>query len=102
MVVVKERHQDRIDVLRPPADILDRILQPPQGGFSVEHPRYLLGLDFSPDEHLRYDELAGKAQSGTLTADEQTEIDAYLTVNALLTVLQSKARLSLQKHNSAA
>jgi len=43
-----------------------------------------------------------KSTGRIATPDEQIEIDEFLTVNALLTVLQSKARVSLKKHNSAA
>ncbi|MGA2440602.1 MAG: hypothetical protein ABSH08_06570 [Tepidisphaeraceae bacterium] len=83
-------------------DILERIIEPQHGGFSEEHARYVLSLDFTSDEHARYAELASKAQEGSLSEDEQSEIDEFLAVNALLTVLQSKARVSLKKHNSAA
>jgi hypothetical protein len=82
--------------------ILDRIIEPQQGGFSPEHARYVLSLDFSVDEQARNAELAEKAQEGSLTADEQSELDNLLSVNALLIILQAKARNSLGKHNSAA
>jgi hypothetical protein len=82
--------------------ILERIIEPYRGGFSEEHARYVLSLDFTPEEHAHYAELAAKAQHGTLNADEQSEIDEFLIVNAMLTVLQSKARVSLKKHTSAA
>jgi hypothetical protein len=82
--------------------ILDRIIEPHGGGFSEEHARYVLSLDFTPEEHARYAELAAKAQNSALNLEEQAEIDEFLSVNALLMVLQSKARISLKKHNSAA
>jgi len=84
------------------AGILDRIIEPHRGGFSEEHARYVLSLDFTPEEHARYAGLSAKAQEGTLTAQEQAEIDEFLPVNALLAILQSKARVSLKKHTSAA
>jgi hypothetical protein len=82
--------------------ILDRILEPQQGGFSTEHAQYVLSLDFTPDEHARYAELAGKASSGTLTQQEQVELDEFLSVNTFLMLLQSKARVSLKQHSPAA
>ncbi len=84
------------------AKILDRIIEPQHGGFSEEHARSVLSLDFSADEHARYAELAAKAQDGSLDAEEQADLDEFLSVNAMLTVLHSKARISLRKHNSAA
>jgi hypothetical protein len=67
-----------------------------------DHARYILSLDFSPEEHARYAELSAKAQSGTLTEQEQGELDEFLTANALLMILQSKARVSLKQHTPAA
>ena len=84
------------------SEILERIIQPQQGGFSEEHARYVLSLDFTPDEHARYAQLAARAQEGSLSEEEKSEIDDFLAVNALLAVLQSKARVSLRRHNSAA
>ncbi len=83
-------------------DLFERIIEPQRGGFSEEHARYVLSLDFTPEEHTRYAELARKAQDGSLSPDEQAQIDDFLAVNAVLSVLQSKARVSLTQHNSAA
>jgi len=59
-------------------------------------------LDFPASEQARYTELARKVQDAGLTAQEEAELDEFLAANALLTILQSKARLSLKKHNQAA
>ena len=82
--------------------LLDRIIEPQAGGLLPEHARYILSLDFSPDEHARYCELSAKAQTGTLTEQEQADLDEFLTTNALLMILQSKARISLKQHTPAA
>jgi hypothetical protein len=82
--------------------ILDRIIEPQRGGFSPEHARYVLSLDFSPDEHARYAALCEMAQAGTLSDQERADLDDFLAVNALLTILQAKARISLKKHVPAA
>jgi hypothetical protein len=82
--------------------LLERLIEPQRGSFSQEHARYVLSLDFSPVEHARYEQLSNKAQDGSLTADQQLELDEFLSVNALLMILQSKARVSLKKHTSAA
>lgn len=81
--------------------ILEGIIRPGEGGLSPEHARYILTLDFTPEQHARYSALAEKAEAGMLTDDESTEIDEYLSANAFLTLLQSKARQSL-KHQPAA
>jgi hypothetical protein len=82
--------------------LLEGIIRPDEGGLSPELAQYLLTLDFTPEQHARYATLSGKAEAGTLTDSEAAEIDEYLATNALLTVLQSKARLSLKHHQPAA
>jgi hypothetical protein len=82
--------------------ILERIIAPEQGGFSPEHARYVLSLDFSPEQRAQYVTLSQKAQDGTLTPQEEQDLDELLAANALLMILQSKARVSLSHHNSAA
>jgi hypothetical protein len=84
------------------SSILERIIEPSAGGFSSELAKYILGLDFSPEEQARCQALSAKAQAGTLTAEEQADLDELLGVNSLLMILQSKARISLGKHSSAA
>jgi hypothetical protein len=82
--------------------ILEQVIQPQHGGFSPEHARYVLSLDFSSDQRSKYSELSAKAQSGKLSPREQSYLDEFLAANALLMILQSKARVSLKQHNSAA
>lgn len=82
--------------------ILERIIEPQRGGFSNEHARYVLSLDFSAEEQARYGELAHKVQDGNLTEQEEAELNEFVAANALLAILQSKARISLKKHNPAA
>jgi hypothetical protein len=84
------------------ASVLERIIEPHTGGFSDEHARYVLSLDFSSEEQTHYAGLAVKAQDGDLTEQEEAELDEFVAANALLTILQSKARISLKKHNPAA
>jgi hypothetical protein len=84
------------------ASILERIIEPPTGGFSNEHARYVLSLNFSAEEQARYAELARRNQDGVLSDDEETELNEFVTANAILAILQSKARISLKRHSPAA
>ena len=59
--------------------------------------RELLSLKFDESDQERMNELSRKAQDGTLTLQEQTEIDSYRRAGYLLGVLWSKARLSLKR-----
>jgi hypothetical protein len=64
--------------------------------------KYLLKLDFPPDDHARYEQLSERAQQGILSQEEEAELDDLLTANDILMILQSKARLSLKRQNPAA
>ena len=81
--------------------ILERVIEPGRGDLAPEVAQYILGLDFPPSDHRRYAALAEKAEEGQLSLDEQAELDDYLSVNAFLTIIHSKARVSLRKHGGA-
>ncbi len=85
-----------------PTTILERLIAPNEGSFSPEHARYVLTLGFSEDEKAHCEELSYKAQEGTLTPEEKRELELYLSANALLVLLKSKARRSLEPRPSAA
>ena len=78
------------------AAIVGRLMKPDHGDFSPETARELLGLQFGDEDQTRMSDLLLKAQAGTLTALEQTEIENYRRVGYWLGVLWSKARLSLK------
>ena len=58
--------------------------------------RYLLSLDFEPEDVDRMNLLAERAREGGLSADEEAELDSYLHVGNLLTIMQSKSRVYLR------
>jgi hypothetical protein len=83
------------------AAIFSRILEPEKPMLSPDAARSILALDFTPSDRQRMNALAAKARAGTLTAEENEELDNYLRVGDLLAIMQSKARRSLQKDNSS-
>jgi hypothetical protein len=78
------------------AAILSRLILA-KDEMSCETARYFLPIDFSPSDVARMNLLAQRVREGTLSADEKTEIDSYLHVGNLPTILQSKARRHLNK-----
>jgi len=82
--------------------ILERMIDPDHGDFTPEVAKYFLSFDFSPEQHARYEILSGKAAEGTLSQNEAGELDELIAANAILTVLQSKARLSMRQQTPAA
>jgi uncharacterized protein YnzC (UPF0291/DUF896 family) len=79
------------------AVILARIVVPLQPDASPEVVRYLADLRFPAAEVARTNELAAKARLGTLTADEQREIDDYEYVGLVLERVKSAARQRLRQ-----
>jgi hypothetical protein len=78
-------------MLSPPA-ILERVINPQRGGFSAELARHILELDFPTSDHARYAELSEKAQEGSLTEEERSELEDYLNVNDFLTIIKAVIR----------
>ena len=78
------------------AAILGRVMRADDGDLPPDLSRYILTLGSPPDDHARYAQLAAKAQEGTLTPDEQTELDMCLEVNDSLTIIETKARRSIR------
>ena len=84
------------------AEILQRMIEPQEDGLDPGLSRYILSLDFKPADHQRMNELSTRAQEGRLSADEEQELDGYLSLGHFLALLQSKARTSLRHIDSAA
>ena len=63
----------------------------------AEAAEFLLAVDFEESDQMRMLHLAERANTGTLTAEEQIEFDGYLHVGNLLAVMKSKARLALKR-----
>ena len=85
-----------------PSSALERLFRLAEADLPADVARYFLSLAFTPAEQTRYQELSRKAQDGALTPAEDSELDDLLTANDVLTILQSKARTSLQQRTPAA
>jgi len=77
------------------AEVWERTVQPGQGDLPPEAARYFLNLQFARADRERMNELAVKARAGTLSSDEETELDNYMQMGWFLDLVKSKARLSL-------
>jgi hypothetical protein len=82
------------------AAILTRIAGPDESALSVAAAKGILTLGFSPADKERMHSLAAKARDGTLTSDEQAEVEAYSRIGSLLGILKSKARRALKRRTS--
>ena len=73
-----------------------RLIQAPKGPISPEAASYLLSIDFSEADHTRMQELMDKSNEGVLTVDEGAELDSYVNVANVLSVMHSRARVALR------
>jgi hypothetical protein len=76
-------------------EIWSRAIRPEIGDLSTEAAREWLRLCLSDADTERVRELSSKANAGTLTIDEDRELEKYLNVGRALEFLKAKARLSL-------
>lgn len=76
--------------------ILSRLFHSREPAFSPRTARELLDLDFDQDDKERMHRLSAKAREGTLSSDDEAQINNYERVGHLLNILQSKARRSLK------
>jgi len=79
------------------AAILGRLIGPDRPTLSPDAARSILALTFDPEDRRRVLELSAKNQEGSLTAQERAELEEYLRADDFLSLLQSKARLSLKR-----
>jgi hypothetical protein len=64
---------------------------------SREAAEYLLSVELPESDRRRMEQLAEHSEAGTLTAEERAEFEAYLHVGNLLAVMQSRARIALER-----
>ena len=81
------------------ADILSRVIAPEEPTLPPDTAKIILTFDFGKEDRERMNLLAEKAREGTLTAEEQAEIDCYERVGHFLSLLRAKARVSLKQTN---
>lgn len=77
--------------------VLEQLADLDAKSISPETARKLLELTFSPTHKDRVDALSQKAREGTLLPAEQGELDEFIRVADLLTILQSRARQALKR-----
>jgi hypothetical protein len=84
------------------ADVFNRLIDASNPTLTPEAAAGILQLGYSETDHRRMAELAEKSNLGSLTPDERREFESYVFVGDVLSLLKSKARLSLHKHSPAA
>jgi uncharacterized protein YnzC (UPF0291/DUF896 family) len=81
----------------PELAIWERVFIPDPRTLTADQARYLLDARFAQADLNRINELSIKADDGTLTTDEHTELENYLHVGHVLSILKAKLRGKLKK-----
>jgi len=79
--------------------VIDRLLDPVGQCLTPEVARRIAGLKADDALQSRVDELADKANAGTLTENERSEYEQYVNFSQFVTLLQIKARNVLDASN---
>jgi hypothetical protein len=93
----KNKSQEAPTISISEATLWGRLLDPLSAAPSPAVAQYLLDLRFPQADIDRMHLLAEKAREGSLTLEEQIEMDNYERVGTVLSLLKSKARKSLKK-----
>ncbi len=83
------------------ADVFNRVIDVSNPSLTPEAAQGILQLAYSEADHARMAELARKSNDGSLSEDERLELDSFVFVGDVLSLLKSKARLSLRKSAAA-
>jgi hypothetical protein len=80
-------------------DIFSRLIDASNPTLTPDAAAGILQLGYSEADHARMTELAGKSNEGALTPGEYRELESYVFVGDVLSLLKSKARVSLLKQS---
>jgi hypothetical protein len=84
------------------AAIVRRLIDSESGEWSADEAKVILKLRFSSYDNERMHQLLEKAQAGTLSSDEDREIDRYRHLGNLITVLWASARRAIRNADQRA
>ncbi len=84
------------------APTIDQLIEPVGQCLTHEVAERLVALRANPELQTEVDRLAEKANQGTLTADERTQYEQYVSFAQFVTLLQIEARELLDGRSGAA
>jgi len=82
-------------------DVLDRILDTLSRALSPEVAREILALRADDATLMYVDELADRANEGTLSPDDLADYESFVAAANLVAILQAKARTVLAATSAA-
>jgi|SRR5262245_41130065 len=81
--------------------IWERVFVPDPKHITADQANYLLDVHFPKADLKRIDDLSAGAAKGTLTEEEAADLDRYIHVGHLLSILKAKVRRKLRKGREA-
>jgi hypothetical protein len=75
--------------------LVERVFDPADRSITPEVARWIMELRADGELKSRVDELAERCNEGTITGEELSEYDLYVTIANVVTILQAKARAVL-------
>ena len=90
--------RSQIVVPNTEAAIFSRLLET-KAAMSPAAAEYFLSIDFAGPDLERMNLLSERAREGNLTSEETAELDRYLEVGTLLSILHSRARRLLRSQH---
>lgn len=81
--------------------IIDRLMDPVGRCLTPDVAKRIVSLRADEDLQSRVDELADKANAGTLGPEERSEYEQYVNFSQFVTLLQIKARNLLDQSGAA-
>lgn len=81
----------------PELEIWERVFVPDPHRITPDQARYLLEVRFPQADLDRINALSAKARDGTVTPEENAELERYVHVGHLLSILKAKVRGKLKE-----
>ena len=88
--------------MNPESSVIDRLIDPVGQCLTPEVAGRIAALQADDELQARVDELADKANTGTLTDDERSQYEQYVSFSQFVTLLQIKARNLVDRTTGAA
>ena len=76
---------------------LEKLLRPLGKEMSVELARSLVAMKADSEVQTRYDDLARRANEGTLSDGERDELESLVRANTMLGLLKAEAQVVLKR-----
>lgn len=99
-LMAKPTTSDKIIQIMTTTSILDRFLDPVVDFLSAEAARKIVELRIDPEFQARLDELAQKANDGTLSHEDREEYERYVDELDVIAIFKLKARAALRRQSS--